>query len=164
MTYNGRKQQHVDASSHDWKDARESSSLCRLYWACCNRWPIYCIKRSSAGSGFSSVCSCCRASQYVLSLSHTDLRPPSSRAHHKSTSFSNCQTDVSTPSQLRSFGPPGSWAVITGASDGIGAEFASQLGAAGFNLVLASRTASKLTSAGVSSRNRPLNQDEDSRH
>ncbi|PLN75980.1 ketoreductase [Aspergillus taichungensis] len=46
---------------------------------------------------------------------------------------------------LRSFGPPGSWAVVTGASDGLGKEFALQLARAGFNIVLVSRTASKLT-------------------
>lgn len=36
------------------------------------------------------------------------------------------------------------WAVVTGASDGIGAEFASQLAKAGFNILLVSRTQSKL--------------------
>jgi 17beta-estradiol 17-dehydrogenase / very-long-chain 3-oxoacyl-CoA reductase len=46
--------------------------------------------------------------------------------------------------QLRKYGPKGSWAVITGASDGIGKEFALQLAAKGFNIVLVSRTASKL--------------------
>lgn len=38
----------------------------------------------------------------------------------------------------------GSWAVITGASDGIGKEYAFQLAAKGLNIVLVSRTASKL--------------------
>lgn len=46
--------------------------------------------------------------------------------------------------QLRSFGPKGSWAVVTGASDGLGKEFALQLAGADFNVVLVSRTASKL--------------------
>ncbi|QKX60544.1 uncharacterized protein TRUGW13939_07689 [Talaromyces rugulosus] len=45
---------------------------------------------------------------------------------------------------LKSFGPKGSWAVITGASDGLGKEFAFQIARAGFNLVLVSRTESKL--------------------
>lgn len=45
---------------------------------------------------------------------------------------------------LSSFGSKGSWAVITGASDGIGKEFALQLARKGFNLVLVSRTQSKL--------------------
>ncbi|KAL5361071.1 very-long-chain 3-oxoacyl-CoA reductase [Aspergillus floccosus] len=45
---------------------------------------------------------------------------------------------------LRSFGPKGSWAVVTGASDGLGKEFALQLARAGYNIVLVSRTASKL--------------------
>lgn len=38
----------------------------------------------------------------------------------------------------------GKWAVITGASDGIGKEYALQLAAKGLNVVLVSRTASKL--------------------
>ncbi|RAK93051.1 ketoreductase [Aspergillus costaricaensis CBS 115574] len=45
---------------------------------------------------------------------------------------------------LRSFGPKGSWAVVTGASDGLGKEFALQLARADFNILLVSRTASKL--------------------
>ncbi|KAG0635277.1 hypothetical protein HOY80DRAFT_1140028 [Tuber brumale] len=45
---------------------------------------------------------------------------------------------------LRKFGPKGSWALITGASDGIGKEFSLQLAAKGFNVVLVSRTQSKL--------------------
>ncbi|KAI9824105.1 MAG: hypothetical protein M1832_002175 [Thelocarpon impressellum] len=45
---------------------------------------------------------------------------------------------------LREFGRKGSWAVVTGASDGIGKEFAIQLAQKGFNLVLVSRTESKL--------------------
>ncbi|KAK5806155.1 hypothetical protein VI817_000413 [Penicillium citrinum] len=48
------------------------------------------------------------------------------------------------PQSLRSFGPPGSWAVVTGASDGLGKEFALQLAKAKFNIVLVSRTESKL--------------------
>lgn len=46
--------------------------------------------------------------------------------------------------QLKSFGARGSWAVITGASDGIGKQYAVQLAKARFNLILVSRTASKL--------------------
>ncbi|KAL7276340.1 hypothetical protein RUND412_000679 [Rhizina undulata] len=45
---------------------------------------------------------------------------------------------------LRKFGPKGSWALITGASDGIGKEFSLQLAAKGFNVILVSRTESKL--------------------
>ena len=36
------------------------------------------------------------------------------------------------------------WAVVTGSSDGIGAEFARQLASKGFNIVLISRTKTKL--------------------
>ena len=36
------------------------------------------------------------------------------------------------------------WAVVTGSSDGIGAEFGRQLAEEGFNVVLVSRTLSKL--------------------
>lgn len=49
-----------------------------------------------------------------------------------------------TPSQLTTFGKKGTWAVITGASDGIGKEYALQLSAKGYNLYLVSRTQSKL--------------------
>jgi len=45
---------------------------------------------------------------------------------------------------VRKFGPKGSWALITGASDGIGKEFAYQLAAKGFGVILISRTESKL--------------------
>ncbi|KAK3323967.1 hypothetical protein B0T19DRAFT_427394 [Cercophora scortea] len=45
---------------------------------------------------------------------------------------------------LRKYGKKGTWAVVTGASDGLGKEFATQLAAKGFNLVLVSRTKSKL--------------------
>ncbi|KAF2877452.1 hypothetical protein BDV95DRAFT_625336 [Massariosphaeria phaeospora] len=47
---------------------------------------------------------------------------------------------------LSSFGPHGSWALITGASDGIGKEFALSLAQKGYNLILVSRTESKLAS------------------
>ncbi|MDR0478135.1 MAG: SDR family oxidoreductase, partial [Desulfobulbaceae bacterium] len=39
---------------------------------------------------------------------------------------------------------PGSWALITGASDGLGKAFAQELARYGFNLILVSRTQSKL--------------------
>jgi 17beta-estradiol 17-dehydrogenase / very-long-chain 3-oxoacyl-CoA reductase len=42
------------------------------------------------------------------------------------------------------FGPPGSWALVTGASDGIGKEFALALASKGYNVILVSRTESKL--------------------
>lgn len=45
---------------------------------------------------------------------------------------------------LRKYGKKGTWAVVTGASDGLGKEFATQLASKGFNLVLVSRTQSKL--------------------
>ncbi|EPS35425.1 hypothetical protein H072_11186 [Dactylellina haptotyla CBS 200.50] len=49
---------------------------------------------------------------------------------------------------LRKFGPKGSWALVTGASDGIGKEYAYQLAANDFNIILISRTASKLEEIG----------------
>ncbi|EFX02511.1 3-ketoacyl-reductase [Grosmannia clavigera kw1407] len=45
---------------------------------------------------------------------------------------------------LRKYGGKGTWAVVTGASDGLGKEFATQLASKGFNIVLISRTQSKL--------------------
>ncbi|RYP30487.1 hypothetical protein DL767_006228 [Monosporascus sp. MG133] len=45
---------------------------------------------------------------------------------------------------LRKYGKKGTWAVVTGASDGLGKEFALNLASKGFNLVLISRTLSKL--------------------
>lgn len=47
---------------------------------------------------------------------------------------------------LKKYGGQGSWAVVTGASDGIGAEYCRQLAAEGFNVFLVSRTLSKLNS------------------
>ncbi|KAK3672059.1 hypothetical protein LTR78_008029 [Recurvomyces mirabilis] len=47
---------------------------------------------------------------------------------------------------LSTFGKKGTWAVITGASDGIGKEYALQLSKKGFNVLLISRTQSKLDS------------------
>ncbi|KAL2362678.1 hypothetical protein RJZ56_004424 [Blastomyces dermatitidis] len=46
--------------------------------------------------------------------------------------------------KLSKFGPKGSWALVTGASDGIGKEFSLQLARAGYNILLVSRTTSKL--------------------
>ncbi|KAI1326106.1 hypothetical protein F5Y16DRAFT_375789 [Xylariaceae sp. FL0255] len=51
---------------------------------------------------------------------------------------------VLSGTNLRKYGKKGTWAVVTGASDGLGKEFASQLAAKGFNIVLVSRTLSKL--------------------
>ncbi|KAI1113863.1 hypothetical protein F5Y14DRAFT_416871 [Nemania sp. NC0429] len=51
---------------------------------------------------------------------------------------------VLSGTNLRKYGGKGTWAVVTGASDGLGKEFAAQLAAKGFNLLLVSRTHSKL--------------------
>lgn len=48
--------------------------------------------------------------------------------------------------QISSYGP---WAVVTGASSGIGLAFAEQLAAAGLNLVLASRSTDRLEALGA---------------
>ena len=45
---------------------------------------------------------------------------------------------------LKRYGGKGTWAVVTGASDGIGAEFCRQLAKDGFNICLISRTMAKL--------------------
>ncbi|CAH2350105.1 very-long-chain 3-oxoacyl-CoA reductase [[Candida] railenensis] len=51
---------------------------------------------------------------------------------------------------LKKYGAKGgkTWAVVTGASDGIGKEYAFQLASRGFNIVLISRTQSKLEAIG----------------
>ncbi|KAG8930792.1 hypothetical protein FRC03_009791 [Tulasnella sp. 419] len=55
------------------------------------------------------------------------------------------QTFITPGQSLKKFGAKqGAWAVITGATDGIGLEFADQLAKAGFNVLLVSRTKSKL--------------------
>ncbi|KAI5862065.1 short chain dehydrogenase [Durotheca rogersii] len=51
---------------------------------------------------------------------------------------------VLSGTNLRKYGKKGTWAVVTGASSGLGKEFATQLAAKGFNLVLVSRTLSNL--------------------
>ncbi|EGC41510.1 beta-hydroxysteroid dehydrogenase [Histoplasma capsulatum var. duboisii H88] len=62
--------------------------------------------------------------------------------------FSFCRALLSIfvlPGQkLSKFGPKGSWALVTGASDGIGKEYSLQLARAGYNILLVSRTTSKL--------------------
>ncbi|KAI7182174.1 hypothetical protein D0869_02087 [Hortaea werneckii] len=47
---------------------------------------------------------------------------------------------------LSKFGKKGTWALVTGASDGIGKEYALQLAQKGYNILLVSRTQSKLDS------------------
>ncbi|KAI1299020.1 hypothetical protein F5Y03DRAFT_366551 [Xylaria venustula] len=51
---------------------------------------------------------------------------------------------VLSGTNLRKYGGKGTWAIVTGASDGLGKEFATQLAAKGFNIFLVSRTQSKL--------------------
>ncbi|BFZ56027.1 hypothetical protein PYCC9005_003069 [Savitreella phatthalungensis] len=64
-----------------------------------------------------------------------------------SWSFANFTADFVLPGMsLSSFGSRDKdcWAIVTGASDGIGAEFAKQLAKQKFNILLVSRTQSKL--------------------
>ena len=68
------------------------------------------------------------------------IRPP----RHKCTPTPTFPLYHTDHLQLRKYGKKGTWAVITGASDGLGKEYAIQLAQKGFNLLLVSRTASKL--------------------
>mmetsp|Transcript_13376 Transcript_13376/g.16977 ORF Transcript_13376/g.16977 Transcript_13376/m.16977 type:complete len:100 (+) Transcript_13376:12-311(+) len=45
---------------------------------------------------------------------------------------------------LKRYGGKGTWALVTGASDGIGLEFCKQLARSGFNICLVSRAESKM--------------------
>lgn len=55
------------------------------------------------------------------------------------------QAFVLPPVSMAKYGPKkGAWAVVTGASDGLGKEFSQQLAQKGFNVVLVSRTKAKL--------------------
>ncbi|CAK5264335.1 unnamed protein product, partial [Mycena citricolor] len=55
------------------------------------------------------------------------------------------QTFVLPGISLKTFGAKkGAWAVVTGASDGIGKEFATQLAGQGFNVLLVARNAAVL--------------------
>jgi len=55
------------------------------------------------------------------------------------------QTFVLSGANLKRFGAKkGAWAVVTGATDGIGKEFANQLGKAGFNVLLVARNPTTL--------------------
>ncbi|KAL1756237.1 hypothetical protein FB107DRAFT_261311 [Schizophyllum commune] len=59
------------------------------------------------------------------------------------------QTFVLPGKSLKKFGAKqGAWAVVTGATDGIGKEFALQLAKAGFNIFLVSRTPATLAAVG----------------
>lgn len=60
------------------------------------------------------------------------------------TRFPCCPACIANIYKLRGYGKQGSWVLITGASDGIGKEFALQIASQGFNLLLVSRTQSKL--------------------
>ena len=61
-----------------------------------------------------------------------------------SPSLLHLHVPTNTAFQLSTFGKKGTWAIVTGASDGIGKEYALQLAAKGFNILLVSRTQSKL--------------------
>ena len=64
-------------------------------------------------------------------------------------SFVRCRV-LTVRVQLKKFGAKkGAWAVVTGATDGIGKEFALQLAKAGFNVFLVARNTSLLSSVGA---------------
>jgi 17beta-estradiol 17-dehydrogenase / very-long-chain 3-oxoacyl-CoA reductase len=54
------------------------------------------------------------------------------------------QIKFGTKVTVERYGPKGSWAVVTGSTDGIGKAFAMELASRGFNLVLISRNIDKL--------------------
>uniref|UniRef100_A0A914QSJ7 Uncharacterized protein n=1 Tax=Panagrolaimus davidi TaxID=227884 RepID=A0A914QSJ7_9BILA len=53
---------------------------------------------------------------------------------------------ITTPLDLHKLAGNAKWAIVTGSTDGIGKEYALQLAQRGFNLILISRTQSKLDS------------------
>ncbi|KIJ62390.1 hypothetical protein HYDPIDRAFT_182759 [Hydnomerulius pinastri MD-312] len=65
------------------------------------------------------------------------------------------QTFILPGKNLKKFGATkGAWAVVTGASDGIGKEFALQLASAGFNILLVARNEGMLSAVGAEIANR----------
>lgn len=58
--------------------------------------------------------------------------------------FGYSRINLTKDSHLEATYGKGEWAIVTGASEGIGREFALQLARAGFNLTLVSRTKANL--------------------
>ena len=75
------------------------------------------------------------------------VQPPLMRLYSSLTSAEGKVEPRTDIYQLSTFGTPSkTYAIITGASDGLGREYALQLSALGFHTLLVSRTASKLSS------------------
>ena len=97
-----------------------------------------------AGFDFIANISECKLTQYIL---YGALLVGVYKLTTISLSFGALVFDlfVLPPVNFKKYGAKdGKWAVVTGASDGIGKEYASQLAAKGLNVVLVSRTQSKL--------------------
>ena len=56
---------------------------------------------------------------------------------------------IGSPVTLERYGPKGTWAVVTGCTDGIGKAVALELATRGFNLVLISRSIEKLNATAL---------------
>ena len=64
--------------------------------------------------------------------------------HYYNRFYRESMTEMGNDARLRKTYGDGKWAIVTGASEGIGKEFALQLARSGFNVCISSRSMAKL--------------------